>query len=97
MLDAEREGVEWEGGDASDAISEYPLAVEVKTIVEIQISTGGPAEWIVCEVSRANYGGYELDRATFHAAWGSDSRETRLDSTDALYQLAERYLEGLEA
>lgn len=96
MLDAEREGqaVDYEGQDATDAIYEWPLSLDVKIHVEISLTLGGPNVWVDAEVSKASFG-WELDSAVFHAAWGSDIVERTLNSGDGLWTLAERYIETL--
>jgi len=80
-----------EGDDASDAISELPLSVEVTRHVEILLSTGGPAEWIDAEL----YADGSIRSAEFVAVWGSDRRVSRIDETDALWTLAAQYVEGI--
>jgi len=96
MLTASSDGAEYEGQDADDAISELPLAIDTRVHIVITLSMGGPSEQIDCEVSRGQFGEWELDRATFTVSWGFDSRTQRLYETDALYTLAERYIEGVE-
>ena len=92
LLDAQRAGEAVEGyDDATDAISELPLSIEVHRHVEILLSTGGPAEWIDAEL----YSDGSIRSAEFVAVWGSDRRVSRIDETDALWTLAEWYVEGI--
>lgn len=76
-----------DGGDAETELDEYPLDMSVKTVLTIDISTGGPGEWIEATIDDGGY----VTEATFYAVWGSTKRETRLDETDALWQWAEAY------
>lgn len=95
MLDAEREGVECEDGDPSEAIDNYALSIDTRIHVEISLTLGGPNVWIDAEVSKSASGwSYELADATFHAAWGGDRVKRTLSTSDPLYTLAERYIES---
>lgn len=90
LLDAQTAGEPVDGyDDASDAIAELPLSIETERHVIILLSTGGPAEWIDVEL----YSNGEIRSAEFVAVWGSDRRATRIDETDALWTLAEQYVE----
>ena len=92
LLDAQIAGKPTpEGDDASDAIAELPLSIEVHRHVEILLSVGGPAEWIDAELEADG----SIRSAEFVAAWGLDRRSTRIDESDALWTLAEWYTEGI--
>jgi hypothetical protein len=95
-LDAERAGEEYEEQDPSDFLNEWALSLDTSIVVDVMLTVGGPTAYIHCECSKGSYG-LEIDRATFIAQWGSDRKETHLDSSDALWQVAERYLESMEA
>ena len=77
--------------DAEAEIAELPLSIEVHRHVEILLSVGGPAEWIDAEL----YTDGSIRSAEFVAVWGSDRRSSRIDETDALWTLAEQYVEGI--
>jgi hypothetical protein len=96
-LDAIDAGEEYEGQDPSDFLDEWPLSLDTSIIVDIMLGVGGPTAYIHCEVSKGNYGTLEIDRATFIASWGGDKRETPLSMGDALYAVANRYIEAMEA
>src|SRR5665647_3145968 len=92
LLDAQIAGKPVDGyDDAQDAIDELPLSIEVHRHVEILLSVGGPAEWIDAEL----YTDGSIRSAEFVAVWGSDRRSSRIDETDALWTLAEQYVEGI--
>ena len=92
LLDAQRAGTPVDGyDDATDAIAELPLSIEVHRHVEILLSTGGPAEWIDAELEADG----SIRSAEFVAVWGSDRRVSRIDESDALWTLAEWYVEGI--
>lgn len=96
MLEAYRNEGEYDGQDAGDALAEYPLAIDRKVLITITIGIGGPGDWIdaVC----TDYdGALGIDSATHTAAWGSDRKVTTLHPSDALWQLAEHYVESMEA
>jgi hypothetical protein len=97
-LDAIDAEAEYEGyDDASEFLDNWALSLDTSIVVDVMLTVGGPTAYIHCECSRDGYGSLGIDRATFIASWGSDSKETRLDSSDALYQVAERYIESMEA
>ena len=89
MLDAADAGEEYEEQDADEAIDELPLEVRAERHVVIVLSTGGPHE----EIDATLYDDGTLKSATFGAYWGSDKKETQLRESDALWRLAERYVE----
>ena len=92
LLDASYAGSSVDGyDDAETAIDELPLSVEVERHVIIMLSVGGPAEWIDAELYEAG----DIKSAEFVAVWGSERRATRIDETDALWTLAEQYVEGI--
>jgi len=91
LLDAQTAGEPVDGyDDASDAIAELPLGIDTERHVIITLSTGGPGEWIDVELDMAG----DIQSAEFVAVWGSDRRVTRIDETDALWTLAEQYVES---
>lgn len=96
MLAAEEAGEEYEDQDASDAIWDFPLAIDRKVFVRITIGFGGPTDWIDA-VCTSDGGMLGLESATYTAAWGSDRKVTELHRSDALWKLAERYVESMEA
>lgn len=77
--------------DAYTRLSELPLAVSIQRYLRVDLSMGGPAEWIEAKID--DTGG--IGSATFHYAdWGThDERPIEQDS--ALWRLAEHYLEGM--
>jgi hypothetical protein len=97
-LEAERTGDEYDGYDyASEFLDNWALSLDKSIIVDVMLTVGGPTAYIHCEVSSDGYGTLEVDRATFIASWGSDRRETPLSPSDGLWQVAERYVSGMEA
>jgi hypothetical protein len=98
ILDAEQAGEEYEGQDPSDALHEFGYGVTKKTLVTLTLAGGGPSAWLDCECSADDHGNLELDSVTYHATWWGNTPDVReLDSSDALYQYAERIIEGMEA
>lgn len=98
MLDAETAGEEYEGQDPTDALYEFGYGATKKILVTLTLAGGGPSAWIDCECSKDEHGNLELDSATYHATWWGNTPDRReLDSSDALYQWAERMIEGMEA
>lgn len=92
MLDALDAGEEYDGQDASDALAEYPLDVnlELGAPGEVLLSTGGPSEWLEVECRSL-----EVSEVTFRAAWGSESVRRHVPEHSPLHRLASYYLEPL--
>lgn len=80
-----------------DFLDNWALSLDRSVIVDVMLTVGGPTAYIHCECSADSCGTLGIDRATFIAQWGSDTKETRLSSSDALYRVAERYVESMEA
>lgn len=83
-------------GDERDELDNYALGVSLQHQVRIDISTGGPAEWLIVDVDRANWGGWEIAGAVeFHYAdWGTHDYDTVADDS-ALYRYAEECVEAM--
>lgn len=96
MLKANADGAEYEEQDAYGALAEFPLAVQRRTLVTITLGVGGPGDWIDA-VCVKNGNALEVQSATYTAQWGSDKKETILRPSDALWRLAEFYIEAMEA
>ena len=96
MLDLRDSDNEQTQEDAQEALDNFPLSIDRKVLVTITLGYGGPSDWIdaVCTVER---GTLELESATYTAVWGTDEDTTKLQDTDALWQLAEHYIETMEA
>lgn len=96
-LEAGRNDEEYEDHESGwDFLDNWALSLDTSIVVDVMLTVGGPTAYIHCECSKSRYG-LEIDRATFIAQWGSDRKETRLSNSDALWQVAERYIEGMEA
>lgn len=68
-----------------------PLSVQVVRHVEIYLGIGGPTDWIDAELSE----GGAINSATYHYRWGSESLDSSLSESDALYRYAEQIAEGV--
>jgi hypothetical protein len=72
-------------------LDDMPLSVEVKRVIEVTLGVGGPSDWIEAELDSDG----DVTSATYYAVWGGERRETRLNSDDALWQVAEHFAEGI--
>jgi hypothetical protein len=95
VMEAVDNDEEYEEQDARDWLNEWALSLDTSIVVDVMLGVGGPTAYIHCECSKARFG-LEIDRASFIAVWGSERRETRLDSSDALWRVAESYIEGMD-
>lgn len=73
-----------DGDDPQSALDEFGLSVEVKRVVEVVITAGGPAVWIDVEFDADN----DPNSATWHGVWGSDRIERNLDLSEPLARWA---------
>lgn len=92
-LDSFREIAKREQSNDSDVSEEayeehyeYPLAVTVQRVVRVDLSTGGPADWL--EAFLGDDG--EIVRIVYHFADWFDHASTELDGPD--YDAAEEFL-----
>jgi hypothetical protein len=79
----------WDDIDAPGRLSEYPLAATVRYAVRVELSTGGPADYLEYIVD----GDGSVSRATYHFADWFDHAERALTGDD--FTTAERFLEAL--
>jgi hypothetical protein len=70
---------------AEDALQDSILAVDTYRGFKVQISFGGPSEWLDCRVDEDG----DLVSVEFIAAWWSSPRESDVREGDALWRLAE--------
>jgi hypothetical protein len=86
-----------ENSEKMDEFLEGILAFTPKVTIRVELSTGGPADWIELEVSKGKYG-YEIDGAVYHFADWFDHAEQRITGKElqAVESMFESYLECLE-
>lgn len=79
--------------DAADA-ELIPLGLEVRPVVSVQLSWGGPADWLEIELENDN--GHDIRRVTYHFADWFDhaEREVSEQGAPALWRAAEYFAEG---
>lgn len=81
---------EYEGQDAYDAMHEYALHYDKKEMLKIQLSTGGPGDWLECYLSDN-----ELYRVEYHFNDWFDHAQTTVDENSSLFRYAEAVVEAL--
>lgn len=84
IFDAIDNDQEYEGQDAYDALHEYALGISNYEVVRIDLSTGGPADWLECIVNRNS-----LVRVDYHFADWFDHAEMLVSEDSALWSYAE--------
>jgi predicted secreted protein len=72
---------------ARESIYEFPLSVSRQVVHRIDLSTGGPADWL--EVFMESGDDSTIDRIVYHFADWFDHAETVLDGAD--FDAAERF------
>lgn len=71
-------------------LDELPLSVQIERVLRIDLSTGGPADYITAKLSRESYG-WAVTSATYHYADWFDHAERPIDEGSALWRMAEYY------
>lgn len=81
--------------DASERLNELPLGVSVERVLRIDLSTGGPADYITATLEKDRHG-WEIADASYHFADWFDHAERNIDRNSPLWRLAEYYAEIVE-
>lgn len=85
------DGEEMTDEEAHDALDELPLGIGVVRILRVDLSTGGPADYLTAELD-----GYEVQNVTYHFADWFDHAEASVPQGSPLWDLAERFAEQVE-
>jgi len=75
-----------------DSIYEFPLSIERFTVVRIDLSTGGPGDWLEAKLDSDG----DIVQLTYHFNDWFDHAERSVDQGSALWDLAAYYVEGME-
>lgn len=87
---AELDGAEDTFEAAVVRLDEWPLGVETYKVMRIDLSTGGPADWLEVKLSEDG-----VEAVTYHFADWFDHAEERVREDSALWRLAEYYAEAV--
>jgi len=78
---------------ATEAIDEYALSVDTRTVLTVTLAIGGPTVYMSADISRDQHGSWGRDsRVTFVDSWAVPS-ETGLSDDSYLVTLFDRYVE----
>lgn len=80
---------------AQERLYEYPLAVSTFVTLRIDLSTGGPADYLTAKLGRERYG-WAVESVSYHFADWYDHAEENVPDTSPLWRLAEFYAESLD-
>lgn len=91
---------------AIDRLREYPLAVSVRTVFRVDLSTGGPGDWfeVSCTGGEERYGGgygiegrepLEVESITYHFNDWFDHAERQLSDFDGEFAEVEEFVRML--
>lgn len=79
---------------AREAIDNYGLGVSMVHTIRVEISTGGPAEYLTADVDRGRFGWERESSVTFHYAdWGTHDQVT-LSNDDPMVTWVDEILES---
>lgn len=73
-----------------DSIYEYPLGIEKFTVVRIDLSTGGPGDWLEAKLDSDG----DMVRVDYHFNDWFDHAQRSVGQGSDLWRLAEYYVEG---
>lgn len=74
-------------------LHDYALGVSTYTVVRIDLSTGGPADWLEAKCCEGQHGCLEVERVTYHFADWFDHAEEEVQEESALWGYAEYVVE----
>lgn len=80
---------------AQERLYELPLGISTYRVMRIELSTGGPADWLEIKLSKELRYGYSVDRVTYHFADWFDHAERTVDENSSLWVMAEQFAETL--
>lgn len=92
MMQAMEDGKEFDGyDDAYEAFNDFPLAVTVVKTLKIELSAGGPADYLMVSLDDENY----ITRVVYHFADWFDHAETVVYPKSTMYEYVERLVDQL--
>lgn len=91
-LDNGFDNEDYDYDDPWDEINEYMLGYDTYKVVKIELSTGGPADWI--EVKLGDYK-EEIISVTYHFSDWFDHAEMKVHEDSYLYRYAEQMIETI--
>jgi hypothetical protein len=78
---------------AQQAIWEYALSAESRTVLDVTLAINGPTQWLSAPIERNQYGSWErVGRVEFHDSWAVPN-ETSLSDDTYLVTLFDQYVE----
>ena len=80
--------------DPTESLYDYGLGISTRIVVKIEISAGGPSDWL--EVIVDNDSGYpEIDKITYHFADWFDHAEMKVSVDSPFYRYVENILDSI--
>jgi hypothetical protein len=76
-----------------DSLMEFPLGFSIHKVIKIELSTGGPADYLEVFIDTADNN--SIMRVVYHFADWFDHAQMDVSSNDSLWEFAEIYCEGL--
>lgn len=92
MMQAMDEGKEFDGyDDAYEAFNDFPLGFSVYKTLKIELSAGGPSDYIMVTLDDENY----ITRVVYHFADWFDHAEEVIYEKSTMHEYVERLVEQL--
>jgi hypothetical protein len=82
----------YEDQDALDYLYDFALGISKHTIVRIDLSTGGPADWLEVIVL-SDYKSHTIDEVQYHVSDWFDHASLVVEQDSPLYRYAEETVE----
>lgn len=78
--------------DAIDALYEFPLGITKYQVVRIDLSTGGPGDWIEAKIDDRSG---EIDSVTYHFSDWFDHAYRKVNEHSPIWQYVEQVVDTL--
>ena len=78
--------------EAREELDSFALGASTKVLLRIDLSTGGPADYLTAECEQERYG-LSVERVTYHFADWFDHAEEDVPENSPLWQYAEQVAE----
>lgn len=89
----EYDGEDIDDEQAIERLDEYPLGVSITRVMRVDLSTGGPGDWLEVELDDDG----DVVTVTYHFNDWFDHAERRVHEGDALWFAAEYYAQGFQS
>lgn len=80
--------------DARERVLELGLGASIQHVLRVDLSTGGPADYLTADVSRGKYG-WTVESVRYHFADWFDHADRTVEQDSPLWRYVEEIAEGM--